>query len=311
MPTDRTLKVASLGEDPLLLELLEAVVLRSDCRWLASAEAGERIRQRAAQQVPTVALWDDWEQLASSDQVDLVLVSSRPHSEESATRRAAALRRLFQNHVPLVLVHPGCEMILAYELEMIRRDTGTRVFAYTPLLAVDDLETLRSMSGDGSSGSPSACKQWVWERTLKPDPRHLATGLHRDAALDAFASDAIVLRQLLGDAAQVTGAGVQAEDEDYSHLTVHLHTADQRMARWTVVPSKDTERIKTTALGAGQTIHWHVRADGRESQMWQADGSDAASLAPTHPVSPTSRPLIHGRCSGSIAFARCRNQFAF
>lgn len=282
MPADRTLNIATLGEDPVLLELLDAGLSRADCRWIACAEPEDQLRSRAAGQISAVTIWNDWEQLAAADQIDLILVSRRPHDDESAEKRAAALRRLFQNQVPLVVVHPGCEMILAYELEMIRRDTGTRVFPYTPLIAAADLETLRARTSDETAGAgvQNTFKQWIWERSLKPAGAGMQVEVSRDQALDAFACDQFVLRQLLGDPAQVTGAGVQADEDDYSHLTVHLHTADQRMARWTAVPTREQEQIKVTVIGSDATLHWHASVDGRDSRYWSGDSSADSNNTP-------------------------------
>jgi len=302
------LRVATLGEDPGLLDLVRALVdgpvehadegrrVASDTsdvpnatastrgpsprslRWTAAANAGPEL-QRLAAQSHSAPLLVDWQQLLGSDQYDLIVVASRPRGEETLAEREEQLRRLFQGAIPLVLVHPACEMILAYELEMIRKDTGIRVFPYVPLAERPELAVLRvaeqvARSDAGAGPAGGLVEQWIWERT--------ATDRSRDAVLDDFARDALVLRELLGEIKQVTavgaGEGSDGDEVQYGQLTVHLTAAGGQSARWSILPTRGGEapRIRATAIGAGPSWTWEARADGAEGRL---EGLDAAGLA--------------------------------
>lgn len=281
-------RIATLGEDRSLVELLDVALARPDCIWQAHAEAGEQVRARAAAGQHAVESLADWEQLAAASQLDLILIAGRPHDGEARERRDAALRRFFQNQVPLVVVHPACDMILAYELEMIRRDTGTAVFPYVPLAELADSNELRPVSeGAQATGDSVPLKQWMWEHAFSPQMTGDSGEISRDVALDAFARDGIVIRHWLGEVAQVTGAGVHSDESDHGHLTVHLLTADQRTVRWTAAPGRDEERVRVSAMGGPTTVHWQATADGRESRCWQESGTGSETV-PTSSLSVSS-----------------------
>jgi hypothetical protein len=313
------LRLATLGEDSGLLDLMRALVpaagedasrqgvapadqandlLGRSLRWTTAVQAGPELHRLAAHMTVAPQLVD-WQQLLGSDQHDLILVAGRPRGEEALATREEQLRRLFQGTIPLVLVHPACEMILAYELEMIRKDTGVRVFPYVPLAERPELDRLRRVSPqmagthpatdpDTLAGAASASdatasaggvEQWIWERTS--DDRS------RDAVIDDFARDALVLRELLGEIKQVTAVGGASDEVQYGQLTVHLTAAGGQSARWSILPTRsgETPRIRATAIGSGPSWTWEAHADGADGRL---AGLDASPPSTTPPVWATN-----------------------
>ena len=289
------LRLATLGEDAGLVELLRPLVEaageanslppRRPVRWTTAVDAGPELSRLAAGTRATPQ-FVDWQQLLGSDQHDLILVAGRPLGDETAGVREEQLRRLFQGTIPLVIVHPACEMILAYELEMIRKDTGVRVFPFVPLAERPELLVLRAAarSAGRAEGTEAAggVEQWIWERS--------SYDRSRDAVLDDFARDALVLRELLGEIKQVTAVGGAGDEVQFGQLTVHLTAAGGLSARWSILPARGGEepRIRATAIGAGPSWTWDAQADGshgqlegREAERWMsASGSATANARP-------------------------------
>ncbi len=313
------LRLATLGEDSGLLDLMRALVagagedtsrpgrdpvgqadalLGRSLRWTTAVEAGPELHRLAASTTAAPQLVD-WQQLLGSDQHDLILVAGRPRGEEALATREEQLRRLFQGTIPLVLVHPACEMILAYELEMIRKDTGVRVFPFVPLAERPELDRLRRVSPPSAGALPATdrdelagaapasdanasgggVEQWIWERTSDDRSRH--------PAIDDFARDALVLRELLGEIKQVTAVGGAGDEVQYGQLTVHLTAAGGQSARWSILPTRggETPRIRATAIGSGPSWTWEARADGADGRL---EGIDASLPSTTSAVAATN-----------------------
>jgi predicted dehydrogenase len=123
------MKLALLGADPAMLSVARLAAEQGDHQLVAAFEAGpaaEYLRQLW----PQVQLRDDWEYLLSPVAVEAVLVG-RAADEET---RADQLRKLVQAGVPLLVSHPIFEsMLVYYELDMIRRESGARLVPYLPL----------------------------------------------------------------------------------------------------------------------------------------------------------------------------------
>ena len=85
---------------------------------------------RLQQLAPLASVSESWEVLLGESVADGLLIASRPIDPAAREARSEQLRKLVQASVPLIAVHPICEMIVALELEMIQRDTGCPIVVY-------------------------------------------------------------------------------------------------------------------------------------------------------------------------------------
>ncbi len=121
------MKLALLGVDPPMLSVARAARQRGHS-LVTAVEAGAAA-DFLRELWPQAQLVDDWESLLAPGAVDAVLVA-KSSSEEP---RADQLRKLIQEGLPLLISHPlAASMLVYYELEMIRRETGCRILPYLP-----------------------------------------------------------------------------------------------------------------------------------------------------------------------------------
>ncbi len=219
-----------------------------------------------------LALWDrQWESLLSGA-VDGVVVCGKFEDD----RRADQLRKLVQESVPLLVVHPACECMVAFELEMIRQDTGGVMVPYFPggqhpLLAFVARMVAEGAGDEAKTNRLGELEQLVFERSL--------ADRSRDSVLSELARDLEVIRRLLGGISNVSAMQGTREAESYANLSMHLLTDDNILARWSVVPASGDSIGKVKLIGSDGTSTLTLGADPRQ---WRVE-----SEAPGH--DPTSR----------------------
>lgn len=285
------LRLATLGADPLLLELVSA----------ADSLEGFRLEQayEVPPLVPGVAEQDErlarlrrvagqtqvrWEALLDDASADLVLISawdavmgkpadanaagraertaqdgSHEEAADARARREEQLRRFVQAGIPLVLVTPPCEMLLGYELEMIRQDSRARLFPYLPMVADAEVQEVAALLQAEESGELGRIEQFVWERFAASDQRDAVS------VLAHIARDVLVIRRLVGEINLVSASGATDEGRPLANLTVHLTAANGRITRWSMNPVRDAAGIRLTVVGS---------SDSRS--VWIPDGPTAA-----------------------------------
>ena len=101
--------------------------LAASSNWPAPANS-TRLTRPARPGLPTATVGrrngSTWEALLDLELVDAVVVARGPDED----RRAEQLRKLIQTGVPLLVSHPVVDsMLIYYELDMIRRETGSVV----------------------------------------------------------------------------------------------------------------------------------------------------------------------------------------
>src|SRR5688500_17382326 len=116
------MKLALLGVDPEMLSVARAAQSRGHS--LVTAVEASLAADFLHELWPQAQLVEDWESLLAPGAVDAVLVA-RAASEEP---RADQLRKFVQEGVVLFISYPlSASMLVYYELEMIRRETGCRM----------------------------------------------------------------------------------------------------------------------------------------------------------------------------------------
>lgn len=237
------MKLALIGADEESLTFLRAALVGGEHQFVAAYDT-DAFAVRLRELEPRVHLGEDWEELLLGSRAELVLVS-RAEANLAATtgiqdseRRADQLRKLAQAAVPLLVFVPACESIVGYEIEMIRRDSGGRIFPFVPrqgnLGALDEFVTVSATT------RPGAIEQFIIERQLR--------SRSRSQVLLHLARDVAAMRRFLGEISKVTASGPQtpvgrdplgpkmSSQPSLANLTVHLQGEREFGGRWSVGP---------------------------------------------------------------------------
>lgn len=186
---------------------------------------------------------DFWESLLLGSPADAVIVGDTDDIE----LRAEQLRKLVQASVPMILVHPACEAIVGYELDMIRHDSGCVMIPYCPGAWHPVLGTLRQILSEGAESSIGQVEQLVLERRM-----HCR---QRKDVLIQFARDALLIRRVFGNIEQLSALGPQPTQDNYANLSVHMSSGNDVVARWSCRPAGEKPSARLSVLAtAGEAI---------------------------------------------------------
>jgi len=217
------MKFALLGADADLLPLARCVAQAAEHELVAiydAAPLAEPLRAWA----PQAAWADSWETLLHGTVADAVMVARGPAAE-----RDDQLRKLVQAAVPLILVHPACEAIVGYELDMIRRDTGCVLVPYWPGRLHPALPQVAQMIQAGDNGGLGRIRQVTFERRMSETSRQ--------TVLAQLARDADFVRSLLGAIHKVHGMGAIDAGGGYASFNVQMFAQDEVLAVWSLMPA--------------------------------------------------------------------------
>lgn len=169
-----------------------------------------------------------WETLLDAQSCAVILVGA----DGWHPGRADAVRALVQAGRTALLSHPlDLSMVWAYELEMIRQDTGARLVPFLPERLHPFVGKLRvaleeALAGGGDLGTAETL---LFER-------HLADR-SRGAVLRAFARDADLIRAIVGSPGRLStlgggGGGPGPDDSIWGNLAVGLSGPTSLPVRW-------------------------------------------------------------------------------
>jgi hypothetical protein len=252
------MRLALLGCDEEALALVASALADGNHAFVAAYDASA-YQSRLRQLAPQARYDDDWESLLVAGDIDAVIVARGrfdPSAESGFSadeRRVDQLRKLAQAAVPMLIIHPACEMIVGYELEMIRADSGGIMQPWVPGLDHPAVAELQLLAG-GESSPLGEVEQVILERQM--------ADRSRAAVLTQLARDVAVLRRLLGTIHQVAASGL-AGTESYdpfaartrsltslANLSVHLAGERSYSARWSVGPVDDLAGGKLVLIGS-------------------------------------------------------------
>ncbi len=245
------MRLALLGLDETTLALVRAARATGQDQIVRVCEVN-RANPWAAELPRVPAVDEPWDVLYElgpdgSRFCDAVLVA-RDVNEEA---RLEQLRKLTQEGIPLLVSHPvHASMLAYYELDMIRRETGSVLVPCLPYRQHPLVVRLRNWIADADS-SQTAIDQIVLERTM-PDRT-------RSNVAAQFARDVDLLRFLAGDIARLgamgsPGATPQGEPLAYGNLSAQMAGAGPALVRWSVGPVEHFAAARITVSGE------HVKA---------------------------------------------------
>ena len=164
------MKLALLGCDPDALRLVRHLARDREHQLVRvfEADAFQADLQRLA---PAAAWGVEWELLLAGAEVDAVIVGHDDRTGQPDDVRIDQLRKLVQGAVPLLLVHPACEAIVALELDMIRRDSHCPMAVYFPGCGHPAVARLAEMSRAGGTRRSAS-----WNRSCSSERWRGASG---------------------------------------------------------------------------------------------------------------------------------------
>ncbi|MEI6240391.1 MAG: hypothetical protein WCR51_08370 [Planctomycetia bacterium] len=233
------MKLGLLGIDDQVADVLAAAVARGD-QIVLSCDVAEGVGG-----VPATARRASWEALMDAQACDAVLVGRDQWNET----RAEAVRKLVQAGRTLVLSQPlDLSMLWAYELDMIRKDSGARLVPILPNRLHPFVTRLRREIEAGLAGGRLGSVETI-EMTRRLADRS------RDNVLRHLARDADLVRTLVGDPERLSTLGGAAPDAGWATLAVGLTGAAAVPVRWQVARGTP-EGLTITVVGAGgsQTV---------------------------------------------------------
>ena len=273
------MKLALLGCDSDALQLVRYLARVREHQLVRVFEA-DSFREELQRLVPAATWGEQWETLLAGAEVDAVILGREKRTGQRDDVRIDQLRKLVQGAVPLLLVHPACEAIVALELDMIRRDSHCPMAVYFPGCGHPVVTRLAELSRAGGDSQIGVVEQIVFERTMaRRERQDVLTQLSRDADW---------LRQLLGETRRVNATGDAAS---LANLSVHISGPGDLAARWTVLPASGDAGGQIVLFGStGRAVlnlsaaAWSLEINGEEVDSespddWCAERAALDSLA--------------------------------
>lgn len=266
------MRLAVLGADAAMLSVARAAAQHGGHTVESAVEVGTAANY-LQQLWPRIQLPDDWESLLSPGAVDAVLVARGVNEE----LRVEQLRKLIQAGVPLLVSHPVFEsMLLYYELDMIRRESGCRLLPYLPARWHPATERLLQLINEPAEGI-GKLEQLAIERQL--------ADRERSAVISQFAVDIDLARALAGELTHLSALAPGAEDVRYGNLGVQLSGPRDVAVRWTVRPADTGSGARLTLLGSAGRAELSMPAEGEWSlDIWQGDRKTSQRFAAWDPA---------------------------
>lgn len=201
-----------------------------------------------------------WEPLLEEATCDVVFVGADGWSGA----RAEAVRTLVQAGRPLVLSQPlELSMLWAYELDMIRRDTGSQLVPCLPDRLHPLVTRLRSRIEASLAGVDAAAESLQFERRM-PDRS-------KAAVLAQLSRDADLVRAMAGDPARLSTLGTAEADSAWPTLAVGFTGAAQLPVRWQVAPAGEPG-LSIRLQSAQESVT--IEAPDDPSRPWTWNGED-------------------------------------
>ena len=226
--------------------------------------------------------------------------SSTPWSwpaRDDQDRRAEQLRKFIQVGVPLLVSHPVVDsMLVYYELDMIRRETGSIVLPQLAERHHPAIDALSDLVRQGAQSPIGKVEQVMISRSIGEPTKA--------AVVAQFARDVDLIRAVAGDMTRLGAMAGGADDEAYGSLGVQMSGPSGIVARWSVVPSPARRCTDRAGRTAGQGDRRGAFQDDEPWTMELVAGgqTDEAAVRRLGPGGGGARPAGAGdRWPGGIA----------
>jgi len=261
------MKLGLLGIDGQIATLLAAASRCGDSIVIACDLPLDSPHASLAIDLPRDA---SWEALLDVRVCDAVLIGADGWSEY----RADGMRKLVQAGRTLLVSQPlALSMLWAYEIDMIRKDSGAIVIPFLPARLhpyvgrlSDEIEA--SLAGRGSVGTLETI---TMERRMHDRSR--------DAVLAQLARDADLVRVLVGDPQRLSTLGNDTPDTAWSTLAVGFTNASHVPVRWHILRG-DPSGLKISLIGSAGACEVDIPDDPSQKWQWSGGRQSLAALPP-------------------------------
>ena len=257
------MKLALIGSDDESVALAHWAIEHGH-QLVAAYDVGSRA-DKVRTIAPNVRIGDDWESLVLGTQVDGVIIGRGMAGTSASTgiaddeRRAEQLRKLAQAAIPMLIVHPACEAIIGFEIEMIRRDSKAAIVPYVAGAREPEFLQLIGLLGWGPKSKVGAIEQIVFERSI--------LDRSRSQVLTQFSRDAALIQRMIEKIRSVTASepglpqgrdplGPRPEKlPSFANLSVFVNGNEGLAVRWSILPAHRQESGTITVIGeAGRIV---------------------------------------------------------
>jgi predicted dehydrogenase len=244
------MKLGLLGIDHQIAVIVAAARRRGDDITLVCDVAADSPHAALLDGLPRA---DSWEALVDPRSTDAVLVGGDGWNE----LRADGVRKLVQAGRTLVLSQPlELSMLWAYELDMIRKDSGARLIPVLPDRLQPFLTRLKEAieAGLAGAGALGPLETIECQRRLRDRSR--------DSVLGQFARDADLLRVLVGDPRRLSTLAGGETDAAWGTLAVGLTGAANLPVRWRVARG-ESPGLSISLVGGSGSLTVDIPDDDR------------------------------------------------
>jgi predicted dehydrogenase len=244
------MKLGLLGIDHQIAVIVAAARRRGDDITLVCDVAADSPHAALLDGLPRA---DSWEALVDPRSTDAVLVGGDGWNE----LRAEGVRKLVQAGRTLVLSQPlELSMLWAYELDMIRKDSGARLIPVLPDRLQPFLTRLKEAieAGLAGAGALGPLETIECQRRLRDRSR--------ESVLGQFARDADLLRVLVGDPRRLSTLAGGETDAAWGTLAVGLTGAANLPVRWRVARG-ESPGLSISLVGGSGSLTVDIPDDDR------------------------------------------------
>jgi predicted dehydrogenase len=244
------MKLGLLGIDHQIAVIVAAARRRGDDITLVCDVAADSPHAALLDGLPRA---DSWEALVDPRSTDAVLVGGDGWNE----LRAEGVRKLVQAGRTLVLSQPlELSMLWAYELDMIRKDSGARLIPVLPDRLQPFLTRLKEAieAGLARAGALGPLETIECQRRLRDRAR--------ESVLGQFARDADLLRVLVGDPRRLSTLAGGETDAAWGTLAVGLTGAANLPVRWRVARG-ESPGLSISLVGGSGSLTVDIPDDDR------------------------------------------------
>ena len=175
-------------------------------------------RERLAELFPSLLFTDEWETLIHGSSVDAVVIAASENSDP--------VRKLAQAGVPLLLLHPVSEAIVAYELNMVRNDTRRPMITWFPYRWQAGLNRVAQWTVAPEESPIGRVEQMVFDRAMQSDAK--------DEVLKQLARDMDWIAQMTGRPTNVHAVASHQTSDSLHNLSVTVQSDYEVLVRWSV-----------------------------------------------------------------------------
>jgi len=214
--------------------------------------------------VPGFTQIGNWESLLVASEIDAVIVAS----DENQAQVDESLRKLAQSAVPLVVMHPLCDALVAFELAMICEESGGYLVPFFPGRGHPAIERLAEFVQLAEDSPLGPIEEIVMERYLPERGR--------EDVMRWLARDVNLISSLIGQITSVSSIGNQRDDSSFSNLSIHFGGQRNISARWSVGAAREDAAGRVALSGnAGRAIL--TMPHGDDPWILEVPGDPAAS----------------------------------